>query len=84
MAMNEVTGFIFIFLGFIIVLLFHLIGRVSTLTRSINNLKKSIRETSGTLNAQEATSFDTSHQAVPNAVIAAISAAVNQYRIENK
>ena len=78
------AGFLFLLLGLIVILLFYLISRVSSLTRAVISLKKSLKDAETNIIAQNTISapIKGAAAAVPNAVIAAISAAVNQYRTE--
>ena len=78
--MAEMTGFMFFLLGLIIILLFFLISRVSALTKSVKSLSLMLKEVKAN---QLSASLETGSGAVSNAVIAAITAAVNQYRMEN-
>ena len=84
--MSGQMGFMYFLVGFIILLLFILIGRVSALTRTVNGLKKSIKNAEANILSRNSVqgSAQAGNTTVPNAVIAAISAAVNMYRSENK
>ena len=77
-------GFLFFLVGFIIILLFILIGRVSSLTRTVSSLKKTIRDAEANIIARGPAqpSVQAGSTVVSNAVIAAITAAVNQYRTD--
>ena len=78
--MSGQMGFLYFLVCFIILLLFILIGRVSTLTRTVRGLKKIIRDAEANIIAHSPAQPSVQAGAVSNAVIAAISAAVNQYR----
>ena len=83
--MSGQIGFLFFLVGFIILLLFILIGRVSSLTRTVSGLKKTIKDTEANIITHLAPpSSGAGQKPVPNAVIAAISAALDQYRMENR
>jgi len=79
-------------LGLIIVLLLVLIGRVSALTKKIEEISeklnppKPVPGPAGHASAQvkKPTPAEKGSQEVPGAVIAAIGAAVKQYSAENK
>jgi Na+-transporting methylmalonyl-CoA/oxaloacetate decarboxylase gamma subunit len=85
--MSGQTGiFILLGLGIVIILLFRLITLISTLSKSVDAIEKAV-SAAGVNNKyvpiNESPSLE-EDSAVPSAVIAAISAAVNQYRIVNK
>jgi len=77
--MPETYGFLFFLMGLTVILLLYLLSRVSNLTRMVNKLGKMLKEAE--TNKALISQGDT--KPVPNAVIAAISAAVNQYRLDN-
>ena len=83
--MAEMPGFVYFLLGFIILLLFILISRVSALSKMINTLRDMLKEAEAdrALYIQGTSPLGSGSKAVPNAVIAAITAAVNQYRMDN-
>ena len=77
-------------IGIIILLLIHLIYRVSALDKKIDALNKTANAAEADIFANAAAigtigtpSLEAGSKAIPDTVVAAISAAVNQYRTEN-
>ena len=91
MTITEMSGqsdiLILLGIGIVIILLIHLIKRVSSLSKMMESVSKMISAIEVNRIVQvpvnETTSLEVGSVVVPNAVIAAISAAVNQYRKEN-
>ena len=77
-------GFLFFLIGFVILLLFILIKRVSTLANKIDAVHKAINALEAKFAPEKMASSLGAGSVVPNAVIAAISAAINQYRLDNR
>ena len=91
MAIAEMSGqvgnLILLGIGIIIVLLIHLIMRVSALGKMIGDSAKMIDDAEASKPAnipvKDSLSLEVDSAIVPNTVVAAIGAALNQYRIEN-
>jgi len=87
--MTETSGFLFMLLGLMVFLLFVLLRRVSVLSGMIRDLSKKLDNTVKELENSNARFLSgnltqgAASKTVPNPVIAAISAAVNKYRMEN-
>ena len=77
--MTEMYGFMFFLMGLAVILLLYLVSRVSALTRTVNKLGKMLKEAE----ANRVVYAPQDTKSVPTAVIAAISAAVEQYRLDN-
>ena len=92
--MAEISGqfgnIFLIGIGIIILLLIYLISRVSSLAKKIDTFKETV-DAAGTDKFPNAAaigiigtpSLEAGSAVIPDAVVAAISAAVNQYRTEN-
>ena len=91
MTITEMSGqtgiLVLLGIGVVIVLLIYLIKRVSALAKIIDDFHNLIKATETNkvvyVPVKETASVEAVSAAVPNAVVAAISAALNQYRIDN-